>query len=439
MATRRRKLGRIARSWSVALSLALLMGLAGPAGSWEYGFRDDFHFSVREEFDQQREFQIDNYVFMDASNLFGSVDFHSGFLITNDLNLLDAEAVQLNLAYLSLVKFKDRLHVDLGRQFFSPGFDAFLGDGLMARYTLGRALTVSTHFAVPFNAESEAIDDERLYVYGCGLDYSLRRDVSPVPVKISGQLERRDPMDSSGLEQLLLGFEGQVETEWPVAADVYADLEYEFEDSRLQRARAGSVLYLTPAIACRLEGERYEPEDRLLKQQFDQDFQDAILNAFSRSEVVTGRASLTYNLPNGREIRIGYGLQRYIQRSGSRMLGHEADCYLNVLSVPSVGFLLGGGYLGRIAGEDYAHLGIVRAGISPLPLVRAQLLTEAGILNTESWDNRFVLHVRGSVAYEFRPNLELSVHLEENQNPYFASDLRAMTFVRYFWGGRVEP
>jgi hypothetical protein len=187
-----------------------------------------------------------------------------------------------------------------------------------------------------------------------------------------------------------------------------------------------------------VEGDRYDPDERRLEKQFEQDFQDAILDAFSRSEVMTGRASLTYTLPRGREVRIGYGLQRYIQRSGSQMLGHEADCYLTVLSVPSVGFLLGGGYLGRIAQEDSVHLGILRAVLSPLPHLRAQLLAQAGILNTVIWEDQFVLHIRGSVAYEFRPNLELSVLLEENQNPYFASDLRAMTFVRYFWGGRVK-
>jgi len=416
----------------------LFLGREEPAQSWEYGFRDDFHFSVRKELTGERKFQIDDYVFLDAHNLFGAVDFHSGFLVTNDLNLLDAEAIQLNLAYLSIERFRERLSLDVGRQFFSPRFDAFLGDGVVARYRPARPLQVSSYFARPFNAESQAIDQEPVYVYGLGLDYAVREEGVAVPFQVSAHVERRDPEEPGALEQLLLGFEGLAQLGWPLASDLYADLEYETEDSRLRKAKLGSALYLTPMLACRLEGERYDPDRRLLNQQSQTFFQDAILNAFSRSEVVSGRAALTYWLPKGREIRVSYALQRYLRNGGGRLLGHEADCFLTFLSIPSIDFLLGAGYLARVAQDKSVHLGTFRVSASPLPRVSARLLVESGILNTADWRDRFILHVRGTLAYAPRPNLEVSLHLEENRIPYFDSDFRAMTFVRYFWGGRVE-
>jgi hypothetical protein len=61
---------------------------------------------------------------------------------------------------------------------------------------------------------------------------------------------------------------------------------------------------------------------------------------------------------------------------------------------------------------------------------------ESGILDNRRWRDEFVLHARGTLRYLFRPNLEVSLILEENKNPYFESDLRTMAFVRYFWGRR---
>ena len=65
-------------------------------------------------------------------------------------------------------------------------------------------------------------------------------------------------------------------------------------------------------------------------------------------------------------------------------------------------------------------------------------MSEAGILDTHSWNDDLVLHVRGSLLYFLRPNLQVTLGVEENRNPYFDSDLRGMVFVRYFWNQRVE-
>ena len=80
----------------VFLSVLLLAdGMWHTAPPWEYGLLNDFHFSLREELGDEEAFQIDNYYSMDVYRMAGKVDFHSAFLVTNDLNLLDVAAVQL--------------------------------------------------------------------------------------------------------------------------------------------------------------------------------------------------------------------------------------------------------------------------------------------------------------------------------------------------------
>jgi len=421
----------------VAVAVFLLVGGAGQkVGAWEYALLDDFHFSARKELSGERKYQVDNYYAMDVYRLFGTMDFHSSFLITNDLNLLDAEAIQLTLAYVSLERLKGHLHIDAGRRFFSRGFDAFVGDGVLARYQYGKSLQFSAHFAFPFDAENQAIKDEPMHVYGFSVDLLPPKEGMRVPCKVSAQLERREWSDAEGLDQTLLGLEAGAELNWPVENDVYSDLEYEAENSRFRRVRLGTQFFLSPFLTINVEGERYEAETRKLQEQFREFLQDAIMSYFARSELWSGSVALAYSLPKNRDLSITYSGQRYVRRSGEIAYGNGVDLFMTFLSVPSLSASLGGGYSGRIAGGDYVHLGILRTNASLSPLVRVNVLCESGVLNNREWKDVFVLHVRGGLEYRPRPNLEVSVLFEENKNPYFGSDLRGMTFVRYFWGRR---
>jgi hypothetical protein len=420
------------------LVLFLLDGTWHAGASWEYALLNDFHFSVREELSGETEFQIDNYYDMDVYQLWGTVDFHSAFLVTNDLNLLDREAVQLTLAYLNVVNLWGRCNMRAGRQFFADTFDAFLGDGLFVKYGISRLLQVSMHFAVPFNAESEAIDDEPMFVYGLGLETSGWGRNSPIPFKLSASVERRDRTDVEGLDQTLLGFDALAELRSPIESDFYAALQYETEASQMRGIRFGSRLYISPMFVCILEAERYDPDKRKLEEQVTQFLSDAIVNYFSESAVWRARAALSYSLQAGRELSVSYSGNTYDRRSGERNFGHGVDCFFTFLRVPSMAVSVGAGYSGRIVEADSIHLVVLRASASPAPRMKVSFLCESGFLDTRSWDNEFVLHMRALLEYSPWPNLSISSGLEGNRNPYFDHDIRGMLFVRYFWAERVE-
>ncbi len=430
----KRRAGRIL----TVLALFLLDGTWHAGASWEYALLNDLHFSVREELSGETEFQIDNYYDMDVYQLWGTVDFHSAFLVTNDLNLLDREAVQLTLAYLNFDSLWGRCNMRAGRQFFADTFDAFLGDGLFVEYKISPLLQVSMHFAVPFNAESEAIDNEPMLVYGFGLETNGWGRDSSIPFKLSASVERRDRTDVGGLDQTLLGFEALAGVSSPIESDFFAALQYEIEESQMRGIRFGSRLYISPMLVCLLEAERYDPDKRNLEEQVTQFLSDAIVNYFSESAVWRAGAALSYSLQGGREVSVSYSAQTYDRRSGEGNFGQGVDCFFTFLRIPSMAVSVGAGYSGRITEADSIHLGVLRASAIPAPRMRVSVLCESGILDTRSWDNEFVLHVRALLEYSPWPNLSISSGLEGNRNPYFNHDIRGMLFVRYFWAERVE-
>jgi hypothetical protein len=423
----------------VFLSVLLLAdGMWHTAPPWEYGLLNDFHFSLREELGDEEAFQIDNYYSMDVYRMAGKVDFHSAFLVTNDLNLLDREAIQLTLAYLSVERLLGKLDMRAGRQLFAESFDAFLGDGLQAKVRVSPLVNVSLHVAAPFDAESEAIDDEPMLVYGIGLETPGWGSHSRLPLTLAASVERRDRTNVDGLDQTLVGLKAAAELRSPVESDLYAAVQYEAEDSRMRGVRLGSRLYLTPRLVCHLEGKRYDPDQRQLKQQVDQFLSDAIVNYFSGSEVWSARAALSYSLPRGRELTVSYSGQWHDRRNGKSAFGQGPDCFFTFLSAPSIEGKAGAGYSGRIFEQDSIHLVTLRGSAIPLPRLEMRFSAESGMMNTRSWQDYFVLHVRGQVEYSARPNLRISLAVEENRNPYFNSDLRGMMFLRYFWEGGVK-
>jgi len=275
-------------------ALILLDGTWHARASWEYALLNDFRFSVREELSGEREFQIDNYYDMDVYRIWGAMDFHSAFLVTNDLNLLDAEAIQLTLAYLNVDHLWSRFNMRAGRQFFAQTFDAFLGDGLFIEYANNPLFKVSMHFAVPFNAESEAIDVEPMLVYGLGVETRGGGRNALLPFKISANLERRDRTDVEGLDQTLLGLEALAELSSPIESDLSAAFQYETEAGQMRGMRFGSRLYFSPMLAGLLEAERYDSDKRNREEQVTEFLSDAIVNYFSESAVWrtgAGRAS----------------------------------------------------------------------------------------------------------------------------------------------------
>ncbi|MEW6441535.1 MAG: hypothetical protein AB1640_11435 [bacterium] len=403
----------------------------------EFGFLNDLHFSARQELEDETEFQLDDYYALDAYRLFGRAEFHSEFHVTNDLALLDSEAAQLNLAYLSVDRLLGPLSASAGRQLFAQGFDAYIGDGLLARCALADALQLQAHFAIPFDAESEAIDNEPLRVYGLSLTSGKRKPGRVAPFRFSGQVERRDYTRSNRFDETLIGMEASTLLGWLIESDLYTDLEYAAEAAKMRRAKLGTELYLSPVLACRLEGERFEPSGKLKREEFREFLQDAITKAFSSSEIWSGRAALTYTLPRKRELSLSYSLQRYTRRGGERVFGHLVDGFLTFFAVRPLDASVGLGYSARIADGDSIHLGIARANAFLVPRrLEAGLTVEAGVLDSRRWSNELVLHARGMLRYLIRPNLEISAGLEENRNPYFDSDLRAIGFIRYFWGTR---
>jgi hypothetical protein len=430
--------GRITGTLFLVFLAFLVDGTWHSAPPWEYGLLDDFHFSVREELGGEREFQIDNYYAMDVYRIGGTLDFHSAFLVTNDLNLLDREAVQLTLAYLDVDRLLGRFNMRAGRQFFAEGFDPFIGDGVFAEVAAGPLFHVSARFAVPFDAESEAIDDEPMFVYGLGLKTTQWGKGSFAPFTLGAHVERRDRTDLDGLDQTLLGFDALAEVAIPIESDVYAALEYEAEDSRMRGIRFGSRLYVSPMLTCLLQAERYDPDTRDLKKQVTEFLSDTIVNYFSGSAVWRGDVALIYSLPKGREVKVSYSPQSYDRRNGDGIFGQGVDCFFTFLSVPSVSGSVGAGYAGRIVEERSIHLGVVRASATLAPQMQMTFLSESGILNTRSWEDEWVLHLRALLGYSPRPNLTISSGVEGNRNPYFRYDIRGMVFVRYFWAARVE-
>ena len=335
-----RKQDAALRAGLIAAAIVLVIladGVRHSAPAWEYGLLNDFHFSVRDELSEEGKFQIDNYCAMDVYRIGGKLDFHSAFLITNDLNLLDREAVQLTLAYLSLDRLAGRFSMRAGRQFFTEGFDAFIGDGVHVEYRTSPWLQVSLHFGVPFDAESEAIDDEPMLVYGMGLETTVWGKDSLVPLTLLAHVERRDRTDVDGLDQTLLGLKAAAELSRPIESDLYAELQYEAEENRMRGIRFGSRLYFTPRLVCRLEGKRYDPDKRKVKDQVTEFLSDAIVNYFSGSEVWSGTAAMSYSLPRGREVILSYSGQWYERRNGDKTFGQGADFFFTFLSIPSKG------------------------------------------------------------------------------------------------------
>jgi len=399
---------------------------------------DDLHFSVREEFNHDTKFQVDNFYSMDAYRVLGSVDFHSDLRVTNDLNLLDEEALQLTLAYVTVDRLWGHLNIVGGRQLFTEGFGQVLGDGIRLQYQVSPMVKCAFHFGVPFDAESEAIEDEPVRMYGLTMDMTGLGQATPFPVKLSAQVERREHTVSDGLTQTLLGLEALSELSWHIDADLYTDLEYETQDSRMRRVRFGTQLYPTPQLFVRVEGERYEPEKRHLNQHTIQYLQDEIMNYFARSAITSGRIALTYLMPKNRNLVCSYSGQGYTSREGGETFGNGVDLFFTFLTIPSRDASLGCGYSGRFVEGDYIHLGIVRSQTSLFPMTSLALLVESGVLNNLLWEDELVLHARATLRFQPYRNLEVSGILEENRNPYFDSDLRGMMFIRYLWAGQVR-
>jgi hypothetical protein len=241
-----------------------------------------------------------------------------------------------------------------------------------------------------------------------------------------------------GLDQTLLGLDAVAEPVLPIDSDVFAALEYETEDSRVRGIRFGSRLYVSPMLTCLLQAERYDPDNRYLKNQVTEFLSDAIVNYFSGSAVWRSDVALIYSLPKGREVNVSYSPQSYDRRSGDGIFGHGVDCFFTFLRIPSVSGSVGAGYAGRIVEESSIHLGVVRASASPAPQMEVSFLSESGILSTRTWEDEWVLHLRALLGYSPWSNLSISSGIEGNRNPYFRHDIRGMVFVRYFWAARVE-
>jgi len=277
-----------------------------------------------------------------------------------------------------------------------------------------------------------------LRMYGFTMDVTGLGKGTSFPVNVSAQVERREHTRFSGLDQTLLGLEAMSEFSWPIDADLYTDLEYEAQDSRMRRVKFGSQLYPTPQLFLRVEGERYEPEKRYLKRQTIEFLEDEIMNYFARSEVLSGRVALTYLLPEHRDVKCTYSIQRYIRGDGDEALGNGIDLLFTFLTIPSRDATIGCGYSGRIVDGDYIHLGVLRSETYLFRYTTLNLLIESGILRTRTWKDDLVLSARATLRVQPYRNLEVSCILEENRNPYFDSDLRGMMFIRYFWGGQVK-
>lgn len=429
---------RIGRPIGLVLALASALGSGGgSAHAFEYGFLTDMHLSIRDELSPGESFQLDNYYALDAYRVRGFLDFHSSFRITNDLNFHDAEAAQLTMAYVKAERLLDRWGVSAGRQFFLDGFGAFLGDGLRVDLQDPSGIGGSLLVCMPFDVENEEIRTEPLRAYGGAVRYRALI-LAGVPVKTALQIVRRDYTDEDIPDQTLIGTETSVGLSWPVESDLYGDLEIELDDSRVRRAKIGALVYLTPRVSIRAEGERYEPEQRYFRRQSTAFLQDTIMKYFARGEVATGKFAVEVNTGATGIVTMSYSGQRYFSADHEEVFGHLIDLYAERMVSRRGALTLGAGYAGRVANEDYIHLLRLRAGTRPDATLGIDLLAEAGILSNRFWDREPVAHLRGAIRSTPRPNVEISLVLEENVNPYFDSDLRGILLLRYFWMGRTD-
>lgn len=428
--------GRGVRTLRLLAGLAALCcgGAAAPARAAELGALEEFHVSVREAFDRTTKCQVDNYVSIDAYRILGKVDFHSQFLVTNDFNLTDAAEAQLTLAYLNAEGLLGHWDLSAGRQFFSHGFDAYIGDGVRVRYRHTDALQASLHVEAPFDAESQPIEDEPILVYGGDVRLEIFDETRPVPLRVSAQVERRDHLDDGPLDQILLGAEAFARFSFAQDTELYADVEYEIEEGRLRRVQAGSRIYPLPRLVCNLEVERFDPDRRFPLQQAASFFQDTITNLFARSAVVSGSFVLDLALPAGRDLSAGYSVHAYTRGRERDTFGHNVNLFFDFLSLPACEARAGCGYSGIIAGGDSVHLGVLRAGVAPFGSAWLGLLAESGVLDSVDWRNEWILHLRATFRFVPFPNLETSLVLEENRNPYFDTDFRAILFCKLLLG-----
>lgn len=414
----------------LGLFLVLLTGGASPVSSGEYEAINDFHLSVREAFNSEYAFQVDNYVSLDAYRVFDRVDFHVALLFTNDLNLTGRAAAQLTLAYLSAEQLLGSVDLEAGRQFFAQGFDGYVGDGVKVGFAPMDFLRCFLHAALPFDAESEAIDDVDRVVYGGAVE--LGGYGTPFPVRASFQAERREALGGALEAQTLLGLEAVAEMPWAWGGDVYADVEYQTESSRLRRVKAGSLFYPSPSLSCRLEAERFDPDPTSFVDLKDDYFQDTITNLFTRSAVTGGSLALTYHFGGTRALRLRYTGQYYTQRvQDDDALGNGVDLYVSGLAIPALRAVAGCGYSGRFVDGDTLHLGIGSLEARPFDRTVLTCRAESGVIRTRDWGDELVLYLRMSVRYRLLSSLNVSVALEENRNPYFDSDFRGMLFLNY--------
>jgi len=427
---RRQRILGLAAGWMAVCCC----GEASRAFSTEVGVLNEFHVSVREAFDRSTECLVDNYVSIDTYRLLDKVDFHSQFLVTNDFNLTGAAEAQLTLAYVDAQDLLGHWDLSAGRQFFSDGFDAYLGDGIRVRYRHTDALACSLHLEVPFDAESQPILDEPILVYGADLEAGILGEESPVPLRVSAQVERRDNLEAAELNQILLGAEACARLSFAQDTELYADVEYEIEDARLRRVRGGSRIYPLPRMVCNLEVERYDPDRRFPLAQAESFFQDTITNLFARSPVVSGSAVADLALPEDLDLTVGYALHAYTRGRDAATYGNSVNLFLDFLSIPEYEARAGCGYSGILVGQDYVHLGVFRAGAEPFSRAWLGLLAESGVLNSVDWRNEWILHLRATFRFVPLPNLQASLVLEENRNPYFDSDFRAILFCNLLVG-----
>ena len=156
-----------------SLFLWLFGVLTWPAAAINYGAADDLTISLRDELHEGQTWQIDNLLSLDAYGIGDKIDFHSQFLVTNDFSLTDSQEAQLTLAYLTATGLRDHWDIAIGRQFFSHGFDAYLGDGLLVQYHYRNRLACLVHLEAPFDGEKEMFSSEPLLVYGANIALSL--------------------------------------------------------------------------------------------------------------------------------------------------------------------------------------------------------------------------------------------------------------------------
>ncbi len=414
----------------LGLFLLWAYGTQDRAFSMDYGLSNDFQASMKEEFNRDRTYQIDNFLSLDAYRILGAINFHSQLLIPNDFNLSDSPEAQLTLVYLEAERLLGRWDLTAGRQFCSHGFNAYIGDGIQVQYHYNDSLKGKLHVEVPFDAENETITNEPILVFGASLEADIFGTTSKIPLRISTQIERVEYMKTSGADQILVGTEALARPFFLLDSDLFMDIEYETEDKRLQRIKAGARFYPSPMLSCNLEVERFDPDRRPAVRSDGSFFHDTITGLFSRSEIIGGTMAMEYAFSKNRELHLTYAIHRYHTERNQETYGHKIGSFLTVLSLPRNNGLIDLGYSGLIADDDNINLGILRMGIDPFSFGHLSLLIESGVLNKYDWRNEWILHVQ--TIFRFFPitNLETSFIFEENHNPYFDSDFRVIALCR---------